>query len=184
MSIYKSMLGQALAVMMIGAAPGYAADEIPRAASTPTTPKNWVAPAYKMKAQALVDELVAGRPEIISITIHAIPPGKTDMYTMIAGTFPDRIGNESSPGDIITAKKGVTQVESKWGTENYKQKVSIVLPLKDASGKYLPVALIIAFATSPQDPRKDTDFMQPGVALRDSIQSKVTTVAALFEPAK
>lgn len=84
-----------------------AAEQIPRAPSTPNTPKNWKGPEGRIHAQVLVDELAAGHPEIMSITIHAVPAGQpADAYTMIAGTFPDRIGNTSSPGDVITAKKG------------------------------------------------------------------------------
>src|SRR5688572_13152747 len=89
-----------LAAAVAASSPVFAAaaagQEIPRAASTPDTPKNWVAPKHKIHAQALIDKLAAAHPEIESITIHAVPAGMKD-YTMIAGTFPDRIGNTSSP---------------------------------------------------------------------------------------
>ncbi|MDB5694797.1 MAG: hypothetical protein JWN21_340 [Sphingomonas bacterium] len=174
-----------LATALIGvvAAPTVAQD-IPRAASTPQTAKNWRGPTGKIKAQALVDKLIAGHKEIMSITMHAQPDGLTgDAYTMIAGSFPDRIGNTSSPGDIITAKKGVTQVESKWGTPDYGKKVSIVIPLKDSAGKYLPVAMVIAFHQSPATRKKDTDFMQPGIAIRDGLSRQIPNLASLYAPA-
>lgn len=161
------------------------AQEIPRAASTPQTPKNWRAPAGKSKAQAIVDRLIAGHREIISITMHAQPEGLTgDAYTMIAGSFPDRIGNTSSPGDIITARKGVTQVESKWGTPDYGKKVSIVLPLRDTAGNYLPVAMVIAFHQSPTSGKRDTDFMAPGIAIRDGLMREIPNLASLYAPAR
>lgn len=160
-----------------------AKEEIPRAASTPTTPKNWRAPAHKIKAQAIVDKLIATHPEIMSITMHALPKGQpADAFTMIAGSFPDRMGNTSSPGDIITAKKGVTQVESKWGTPDYGKKVSIVLPIKDSAGKYLPVAMVIAFHQSPTSGKIDTDFMAPGLVIRNKIASEIPSEASLYEP--
>jgi hypothetical protein len=117
-SKFKSALFAAAACLLANSVtPAVAAEEIPRAASTPQTPKNWRGPAQPIKAQAIVDRLIKGHSEIMSITMHAVPPGQpAEAYTMIAGSFPDRIGNTSSPGDIITAKKGVTQVESKWGT--------------------------------------------------------------------
>lgn len=159
-------------------------DAIPRAPSTPDTPKNWAAPDYKNFAQKLVDELIAGHPEIMSITIHATPPGMDDkVFSMVAGSFPDRIGNESSPGDAITIVKGVTQVESKWGSANWKKKVSIVLPLKDSQGNYLRAAMVVAFITSEDDTRMDTDFMAPGVAIRDGLNSRIASFDSLFEPA-
>lgn len=159
-----------------------AAQEIPRAASTPDTPKNWVAPKFKNNAQALVDKLYAAHPELESITIHAIPKGMKN-YTMIAGTFPDRIGNTSSPGDTITAIKGVTQIESKWGTANYGKKVSIVAPVMDSAGRYLPAAMVIAFKQSPTSGLIDLDFLQPGVRLRNSIAPMVSSFESLFESA-
>ena len=177
----------ALAALMAAGSPLFAtsavAQEIPRAPSTPNTPKNWVAPKYKMHAQALVDKLAASHPEIESITIHAIPAGMKD-YTMIAGTFPDRIGNVSSPGDAITAVKGVTQVESKWGTENFGKKVSILAPVMDSAGRYLPAAMVIAFKQSPTSGLIDIDFLHPGVRVRNSIAPMVPDFASLFAPAK
>lgn len=171
-------------LLMFSVGPAAAAtDEIPRAPSTPDTPKNWVAPDYKIFAQQLVDELMAGHPEIMSITIHATPPGMDDnVFSMVAGSFPDRIGNQSSPGDVISIVKGVTQVESKWGSPNWKKKVSIVLPLKDSQGNYLRAAMVVAFTTSEDDPRMDTDFMAPGVAIRDSLNSRIAGFDTLFEP--
>lgn len=157
--------------------------EIPRAPSTPNTPKNWMAPDYKIRAQQIVDELAAAHPEVVSITIHAIPDGLTE-YSMIAGTFPDRIGNESSPGDAITAVKGVTQVESKWGTENYGKKVSIVVPVMDQQGNYLKAAMVIAFKQWPTSGLIDIDFMQPGVRIRNSIAHQVPTLESLFDRAE
>lgn len=157
--------------------------EIPRAASTPNTPKNWVGPSHKILAQQLVDELQASHPEIMSITIHALPAGQpADAYTMIAGTFPDRIGNTSSPGDVITARKGVTQVESKWGTPDYGKKVSVVLPLKDASGAYIPVAMVVAFHQSETSGKIDTDFMAPGLVLRNGLQARIISLESLYAP--
>ena len=138
---FTSRTPLAIAAVLAAAAPatGFAqtaGGEIPRAASTPGTPKNWIAPSHKIRVQAVVDTLIATHPEIMSITIHALPKGQpADAYTMIAGSFPDRVGNTSSPGDIITAKKGVTQVESKWGTPDYGKKVSVVLPLEGRVGQ-------------------------------------------------
>lgn len=188
-SVHKNAIALGAAMFLLGttAMPLVAsADEaIPRAASTPNTPKNWAGPTQKIYAQTLVDEIAAGHPELMSITMHAVPPGgEKEAYTMIAGTFPDRIGNTSSPGDIITAKKGVTQVESKWGTPDYLKKVSIVVPLKDPAGNYLPVAMVLAFKKDAGDKRMDTDFMAPGVKIRDALNSRIKSTEALFGAAK
>lgn len=187
MSLFKkSAIALAIASATLMSCVAWSAEEsIPRAASTPNTAKNWVGPGagVKIHAQSLVDGIVAKHPELMSITIHAIPPGGTE-YTMIAGTFPDRIGNTSSPGDVITAKKGVSQVESKWGTPDYGKKVSTVLPLKDTSGKYLPVAMVLAFKTSPDSGKKDTDYLEPGLAIREALNASIPSTESLFAAAK
>jgi hypothetical protein len=179
---FKQVLFAATAALLMnGVTPAVAADEIPRAASTPQTPKNWRAPDYKIAAQAIVDRLIKAHPEVISITMHALPVGQpADAYTMIAGSFADRIGNTSSPGDIITAKKGVTQVESKWGTADYGKKVSIVLPIRVTSGDYIPVAMVVAFHQSPKTKKIDTDFMKPGIVIRNSLMREIPNIEALY----
>ena len=185
MSLFRKYVPAATLLLAMGMATAvYSAEPIPRAPSTPNTPKNWAGPKQKIQAQVLVDELIASRPDIMSITIHATPPGEKDIYTMIAGSFPDRIGNESSPGDVITIKKGVSQIEPKWGTPDYQKKVSTVLPLKDTKGNYLAAAMVIAFHTAPGNGKKDTDFLAPGLAIRDALSPRTPSVEALFQPAK
>lgn len=180
----KKLMGAMLVILASATSMVHAAEPIPRAPSTPNTPKNWVGPQQKILAQVFVDELIASRPDIMSITIHSTPPGEKDIYTMIAGSFPDRIGNESSPGDVITIKKGVSQVEPKWGTPDWQKKVSTVLPLKDANGTYLPAAMVIAFHTAPNNGKKDTDFLAPGLVIRDGLSPRIPNLQALFSPAK
>lgn len=192
MSVFKGKpLAATLAagLLLVSAFPAVSASsqtgEIPRAASTPDTPKNWRVPGYRIFAQALVDELIASHPEVVSITMHGTPPdAEQGVYTMFASSFDDRAGNQSSPGDVITIVKAVTQVESKWGSANWKKKVSVVLPLKDSAENYLPAAIIIAFATSEDDPRVDTDFLAPGVVIRDGLNSRIENFEALFAPAE
>lgn len=103
---------------------------------------------------------------------------------MIAGTFPDRIGNVSSPGDVITAKKGVTQIESKWGTIDFNKKVSVLVPLRDTAGNYLPVTMVLAFRQSPTSGLIDIDFLQPAMRIRDSLKTRIKDTATLFGPVR
>jgi len=58
------------------------------AAAPPEHPKNWTAPAAKIYAQKLSDEIMTTHPELISVTFHGVPPGQTDAYTMFADLFP------------------------------------------------------------------------------------------------
>ena len=63
------------------------------AGSTWAAAKNWTPPAHKMYAQVLSDQIMAEHPELISVTFHGVPPGLSKVYTMFAGSFPDRLGN-------------------------------------------------------------------------------------------
>src|SRR3984893_2820249 len=62
----------------------------------------------------LVDEIMATHGDLISVTLHGVPPGQTDTYTMFAGSFPDRIGNSDDPDDIDISKKGITILDPRW----------------------------------------------------------------------
>src|SRR5690242_15527273 len=57
-------------------------------ASTWAADKNWTPPANKIYGQKLSDETMAAHPELLSVTLHGVPPGKTDVYTMFAGSYP------------------------------------------------------------------------------------------------
>ncbi|HYR55568.1 MAG TPA: hypothetical protein VEM39_05585, partial [Myxococcaceae bacterium] len=43
--------------------------------AAPPKAKNWTAPAQKIYAQVLSDEIIAKHPELISVTFHGVPPG-------------------------------------------------------------------------------------------------------------
>ena len=77
------------------------------ALSADAKPKNWTPPAYKIYGQKLTDETMTKHPELLSVTLHGVPPGQDDVYTMFAGSFPDRIGNPDDPDDIDVIKKGM-----------------------------------------------------------------------------
>src|SRR5215472_5828175 len=76
--------------------------------------KNWSPPSYKIFAQQLSDEIMAKHPELISVTFHGVPPGMEKVYTMFAGSFPERIGNADDPDDIDVTTKGITILDPRW----------------------------------------------------------------------
>ena len=63
--------------------------------------KNWIPPSHKIYGQKLCDETMARHPELISVTLHGVPPGLDAVYTMFAGSFPDRIGNPDDSVDLL-----------------------------------------------------------------------------------
>jgi len=152
--------------------------------ATPEHPKNWTAPAAKIYAQQLSDEIMASHPELISVTFHGVPPGQTETYTMFAGSFPERIGNADDPDDIDISKKGITILDPRWHRPNDTvKKFVMMLPLREASGENVG-EIVIAYK-NPADSRKtEKDFFLASTALRDGLMKKIQSYAALFEPAK
>src|SRR5215831_13699691 len=90
--------------------------------------KNWTAPSYKIYAQQLSDEIMAKHPELISVTFHGVPPGMEKVYTMFAGSFPERIGNPDDPDDIDVQTKGITILDPRWHRTDPEKKFVVLMP--------------------------------------------------------
>jgi hypothetical protein len=165
----------ALAALLLSAAPPAGAQSAPK--------KNWVAPAAKIYAQVLSDETMAKHPELLSVTFHGVPPGEHDVYTMFAGSYPERIGNPDDPDDIDVTKKGITILDPRWRRTNDPVKKFVVLePLRDKAGE--DVGLIVyAFKTDAGN-AGERKYALAAMALRDQLQARIPSYAALFAPAK
>ncbi|MDB5026422.1 MAG: hypothetical protein JWO66_111 [Candidatus Eremiobacteraeota bacterium] len=146
--------------------------------------KNWTAPKAKLYAQALSDQTMAQHPELLSVTFHGVPPNMTKVYTMFAGSFPERIGNADDPDDIDVTVKGITIVDPRWHRTNDPQKKFVVLmPLRDQSGENIGL-IVYAFKNDTPAAGDERKFYQAAQNLRDDLQKKIPSYAALFEPAK
>lgn len=146
--------------------------------------KNWTAPSFKIYGQALCDQIMAHHPELISVTFHGVPPGLADVYTMFAGSFPERIGNADDPDDEMVTKTGITILDPRWHrVHDPVRKFVVMTPLRDSSGEN--IGLIVLAYHNPSDSGKtDLDFFTAARALRDGLQSKIPSYAGLFEAAK
>jgi hypothetical protein len=149
--------------------------------------KNWTAPAEKIYAQALVNDAMSKHPELISITLHGVPPGMTDVYTMFAGSFPDRIGNPDDPDDIDVSKKGITILDPRWrrAADNPKKFV-VLLPMRDASGENVG-EVVYAFkqpTTNPNATATEKEYLDMASSLRDGLAKQIPNYQALFRPAQ
>lgn len=150
------------------------------ATSVPAHAKNWTPPAYKIYAQTLADEVMKAHPELLSFTLHGVPPGLDKVYTMFAGSYPDRIGNPDDPDDIDVIVKGITSVDPRWGRHDVTPKFVLQMPLRDAHGTNVGLA-VAAYRLKPDDKRTERDFFAAGTMLRDGLQSRIPSYAALFE---
>ena len=155
-------------------------------AAAPAKAKNWSPPAAKIYAQALSDQIMAQHPELLSVTFHGTPPGASGIYTMFAGSYPERIGNPDDPDDIDVITKGITIIDPRWHrTNDAKKKFVVQMPLRDASGENVGL-LVLAYHNdggAPNSGAIELDFMRRAVALRDGLQARIRSYAALFEPA-
>ena len=149
----------------------------------PPKAKNWTAPAQKIYAQVLSDQIMAKHPELISVTFHGVPPGLDKVYTMFAGSFPERIGNPDDPDDIDVITKGITIVDPRWNKADPVKKFVMMLPLRDASGGHIGL-LVLAYKKPSDSKKTETEFFIASTALRDGLKKKIPSYADLFKPAK
>ena len=135
-------LPQSLATILTAAlalSAGMAAAAAPTPPATaPPKAKNWTPPPQKIYAQTLVEQIMAKHPELISVTFHGVPPGLDKVYTMFAGSFPERIGNPDDPDDIDVITKGITIVDPRWNRNDPVKKFVVLMPLRDALQKQIP----------------------------------------------
>jgi hypothetical protein len=168
----KIVFGLAMAVSTLASTASVAAD------------KNWTAPAQKIYAQKLADETMAKHPELLSITLHGVPPGAAaDTYTMFAGSYPDRIGNPDDPDDIDVSKKGITIVDPRWHrTADPAPKFVILEPLRDAKGDNVGL-VVYAFKVPAESNAGERKFYTAALDLRDALAKRIPSYEALFQPA-
>jgi hypothetical protein len=148
--------------------------------------KNWAPPAQKIYAQQLSDEAMAKHPELLSITLHGVPPGLDNVYTMFAGSYPERIGNPDDPDDIDVSKKGITILDPRWHrTKDTSKKFVVLMPMRDKAGEN--VGLVVYAFKDPKNPSSsaaEKEYLAKATALRDELAQRISSYKALFDPAK
>ena len=153
--------------------------------AAPAAPaKNWTPPATKIYAQVLSDQTMKAHPELLSVTLHGVPPGMTDTYTMFAGSYPDRIGNPDDPDDIDVSKKGITIVDPRWHrTKDTSPKFVVLMPMRDARGNNIGL-VVYAFKVPVAGNQYERTLYTKALDLRDALAKKIPSYEALFAPAK
>lgn len=154
-------------------------------AAAPAKKKNWTAPAQKIYAQELADKVLRDHPELISVTLQGNPPGAAkDVYTMFAGSFPERIGNACDPDDVEVIVKGITILDPRWRrTTDPVKKFVTLTPLRDTSGENVGL-LVLAYKNDGANAKTDDQFYAMTMQLRQSLEKDIPSFAALFAPAK
>ena len=83
------------------------------------------------KAQELVDRLVAKHPDLVRLTIHAVPTGE-EASRIIACNIKEKIGKPSDPEDLEAMKTGKTVTLREGGN------LDVTAPIPDKAGN--PIA--------------------------------------------
>lgn len=153
-------------------------------APSPAQPKkNWTPPNYKIQAQVLSDEIMAKHPELISVTFHGVPPGLDKVYTMFAGSFPERIGNSDDPDDIDVTVKGITIVDPRWRRNDPIRKFVIMMPLREVGGENVGL-IVFAFKHPVEDKKSEIEYLTLASKMRDALKPRIPNYKSLFEKAK
>jgi hypothetical protein len=142
--------------------------------------KNWTPPSYKIYAQQLSDESMKANKDLLSVTIHGVPPGMTNVYTMFAGSFPERIGNPDDPDDIDVIKKGITIVDPRWKrTNDASPKFVVLMPMRDRTGENIGL-VVYAFKVPARSNKYERTLYTRALNLRDALSKRIPNYEALY----
>ena len=145
------------------------------AAAAKAKVKNWKAPEGKIVAQSLVEALLASRTDLASVTLHGVPPG-TNVHTMFAGSWPERVGNADDPDDVDIATKAIAVLDPALSRKGLYE---VMLPLKDASDKVIG-ALVIGFKKT--DPSREGLFYYgQALEIQGYFKSRTPDLDSLFK---
>lgn len=146
--------------------------------------RNWSPPPTRIYAQELSDQTMKTHAELLSVTLHGVPPGMHDVYTMFAGSYPDRIGNADDPDDIDVSKKGITIVDPRWHrTKDPAPKFVVLMPLRDRAGENIGL-VVYAFKVPVESNQGERKFYLKALDLRDALAKRISSYDALFVPAR
>lgn len=151
----------------------------PISAPAAQKPKNWHSPPGRLLGQKLVDEAMAKHPELLSLTLHGVPP-ETSVHTMFAGSFPDRIGNADDPDDVAAQEHQLTVLDPALGHDN---KFVVFVPMQDVAGRPIATA-VVAFKKVAGHPRTALQYYKLALKVEKELQKGTPSFEALFRSAK
>jgi len=85
------------------------------------------------EAQQIIDRIAAEHSDLVRLTLHAVPAGKT-RCTQLASTMPERRGRPSDPEDLDAMRTGKEIVLDEKGA------IDVTVPILEMGGKPTAVA--------------------------------------------
>lgn len=101
-------------------------------------------PAPFAQAQVLVDGVAARHPDLLRLTLHAVPTGGT-VCTQLASTLPERRGKPSDPEDLQALETGAAVVLEE------PDALDVSVPILFESGKPSAIAGVTLRAAADSD---------------------------------
>ena len=143
-------------------------------------------------AQKLVDESMAKYPEVVILSMHVSPPGKTENVIIASSSRPESrtrssqlhrktqpawIGRKSNADDERVINSGKGNLEINKATSH----IEVTLPLQDHAGKTIgAVGAVFAYKEGDDKGR----FKRIAEQIRDEWRPQISNRDSLFEPAK
>jgi hypothetical protein len=126
-------------------------------------------------AQQLVEETKASHSNVVTIGIHAKPPGTSD-YFIIAHTNLTSVGHKSEGADLVTLATGQTDGPNPLPGGVF----DVGVPLKDQAGRTVGfVAVHVHPDADSKDPKRAA--LRSVLKLRDEMAHKIPSEVALFK---
>ena len=128
----------------------------------------------KIRAQALVNKVMAENAGLVSVGMHCVPPGG-NAQAIVASTL-NVIGKPSDPPDVDVGTHGETIL-----SPNLKvPKIGVMMPLHDRAGKEIG-AFAIAFKFKPGEDQ--VKYLARATEIRDRVAQEIPSLADLFAAA-
>lgn len=126
-------------------------------------------------AQQLIEETITKHPEILHLSIHAVPPGESGTYRTIATNLPFRMGRKDDPDDLDALKAPDIHF-----IENNKM-VVCALAMEDSGGRVVGILVIQVSYSFTKD---KAAVLRYGEKIRDELKARVNSLEQLFESVK
>lgn len=139
-------------------------------------------PPYRIYAQQLSDQIMAGHPELLAANLHGPVPGM-DYKTLIAGPFAFRIGTVEDEGDMMVLDHGIYLVAPHYQVKQQIPDYEVLLPIQDAAGRRKGMLVLIYKKAAFTGPTAEADIFASAIRIRDDLARRVPAYEDLFKPA-
>ncbi|AGA90533.1 hypothetical protein Thimo_1759 [Thioflavicoccus mobilis 8321] len=116
------------------------------------------------EAQEIVEEIVAGHPNVVRLTIHAVPSEDT-MSRIIACNVPEKLGQASDPEDLEAMRTSKTTVLREG------ENIDVTVPITDWEGRPIATGVTLAGRDASDDQAAVEEAQAIALELQESIRA-------------